>query len=454
MIIISVMGLYPLSAEEMPIEAKSGECFTKAFFPPQYSKTIQTTATKRIKLSESTIKYKVIPAKYSWYEEQIKVSDGQEEIRIIPAQYKTVYQRILVKPQKKIWRRGLSTTSPKAFNSCIEAAQKSGMNLQEAAAGTCFYEHFQPERYQTVNEKILSAEATQRIITKPAKYRTVIKKVMTEQRSEKLIPVPIKYKKVQERIMIAPARSEWRKTICQNKGCNQSEVICLVEIPKTYKTITKKVVLQPAVTKKVTIDPIYKNIQVKELIEPASTEIINIPARYKTVQKKEKIAEAYYHWTDASEKNSHTRLRSECDKICLITTPAEYKKIAKKILISPAKIQKFHTPPQYTNVKIKKLEQKASFITVTIPAEYTEVTVERERTKGYAKWIPVMCESNMTPNLVKKVQKALRREGFYHGTIDGIWDIEAKSATRAYQKAHGLSVTRLSIETMKSLNIY
>ncbi|HIM93709.1 MAG TPA: peptidoglycan-binding protein, partial [Campylobacterales bacterium] len=79
--------------------------------------------------------------------------------------------------------------------------------------------------------------------------------------------------------------------------------------------------------------------------------------------------------------------------------------------------------------------------------------VERERTKGYAKWIPIICESTMTKSLIKKVQQALKFQGFYHGEVDGIWDIESKSAVRAYQKANNLAVTKLSIETMKSLGI-
>ncbi len=454
LILLTVTGFNQLSAEEMPIQAKAGQCFTKAFFPPKYGKTIRTTSTKRVQLSESTVKYKVIPPLYSWHEERVKISEGKEKIITIPAQYKTLYEKILIAPEQRIWRRGLKSSDPKAFNSCVEAASKSGMDTENAQAGTCFYEHFQPERYRTTTEKILSAEASQRIVAIPAKYRTGIKKVMTENSTQKLIPVPIKYKKVQEKILIAPARSEWRKTVCQDRGCNQSEVVCLVEIPKTYKTITKKVILKPAVTKKVTISPVYTNITVEELVQPASSKVIPIPAKYTTISQKEKVTDAHYSWTDASSSHTKTRIYNECDKICLVTTPAQYKRVAKKIVTTPASSKKVVSPPKYTNIKIRKVEREASFETITVPAEYKEVTVERERTKGYAKWMPVVCESNMTPTLVRKVQEALQQEGFYHGEIDGKWSIEAKSATRAYQKANGLSVTRLSIETMKSLNIY
>ena len=98
--------------------------------------------------------------------------------------------------------------------------------------------------------------------------------------------------------------------------------------------------------------------------------------------------------------------------------------------------------------------KEAAFETITVPSEYTEITVEKERTSGYSKWMPMVCESAMVPSLVIKIQKALKYQGYYDGIIDGNWGLEEKSAIRAYQKEKGLSITKLSIETMKSLGIY
>ena len=440
--------------EKMPIMAKPGQCFTKSFYPPKYTKTIKTTSTKRVKLSESTVKYKVIPPVYSWHEERVKISDGTERIVTTPAVYKTVYEQVLVEHAKKSWRKSLTMHSKKAFNSCVQAAEKSGMNIENAQIGTCYYEHFQPAKYETVTQKLLVAEASQRIESVPAQYRTITKKITTSNSTMKLVPVPIKYKKVQEKVVVAPARSEWKKTTCNNRGCNQSEVVCLVEVPRTYKTVTKKVILKPAIAKKVTVEPVYKYVKAQELVTPATSKIIPIPAKYTTISKVRKISDAKYTWSDASASNASSRIRSECDQICLVGTPVKYKKIARKVIVTPASSKKIKTPAQYTMVKIRKVEKKAEFETITVPAEYIEVRVERERTKGYSKWMPMVCESHMTPSLVKKIKQALKFQGFYAGNIDGVWDLEGKNAVRAYQKANGLSVTRLSIETMKALNIY
>ena len=435
--------------ETMPI-ANPGQCFTKAFYPPKVKKTIRTVSSKRIKLSESTVKYKVIPAQYEWINKRIKISDGKEKMVVSPATYKTVQKRVLIKNAKKIWKKD----SNRADNSCVQSAKSFGLNVDIAPVGTCYYEHYQAAQYVNTTEKILTAEASSRIVSIPATYKTITKKIATSNSSMKLIPVPIKYKKVKEAVTIEPARSEWRKTTCQDRGCNQSEVVCLVEVPRTFKTVTKKVILKPAIAKKVAVKPVYKYIKAEVMVTPASSKNIPIPATYKTISKKKKVQEEKYFWTNSQYKDASTRIKNQCNKICLIEIPAVYKTVTKKVVVKPAISKVIRTPEKYTTVKIRKVVKAASFKTVTVPAEYTEIRVEKERTKGFAKWMPMVCEEAMVPSLVRKIQKALKYQGYYSGQIDGDWGFEEKAAIRAYQKAKGLSVTKLSIETMKSLGIY
>jgi N-acetylmuramoyl-L-alanine amidase len=56
--------------------------------------------------------------------------------------------------------------------------------------------------------------------------------------------------------------------------------------------------------------------------------------------------------------------------------------------------------------------------------------------------------------MIRKVQQALKEQGYYHGAIDGVWGSASKSAVRAYQQAKGLPVAGLSVATMESLGIY
>jgi len=447
-VMVTANAASSIDGDDLP-PAKPGQCFTKAFFPAKY-----TTTTERVLASEPSEKVQTIPAKYGYTTEKIKVSDGTERVITTPASYKTVYSKVMSKPAQQTWRTSLGQGSPEASHTCVQSAEQAGMNISGATPGTCFYEHYRPEKYQTTTSKILASEASEKVIAIPAKYRTVTKKILVSNGTERLVKAPAQYKTVRQKVQIAPARTEWKKTKCEDRGCNQSEVVCLIEIPATYKTVTKQVVAKPATTRKVTTPPVYKTVQIQELVQPASSRTVPIPATYKTVTSKKKVQNGAYSWTDASGKNARSRTTNQCNRICLTAVPARFNKVSKRVVSKPATTRKVTTPPKYTTVKIKKIIQPASERRIAIPATYKTVTKKRKVADGYAKWVPIVCKSSMTTTTIRKVQEALKREGFYRGPIDSIWGASSRTATRAYQKAKGLPVAGLSVATMQSLGIY
>jgi len=437
-----------MGGDDLP-PAKPGQCFTKAFFPAKYS-----TTTERVLASEPSETVQVIPARYGTATERVKVSDGTQRVVTVPATYKTVYERVLSKPASQTWRTSSSSNAPEASSTCVQAAAAAGMNVSGARPGTCFYEHYRPAQYQTTTQKVLASEASERVIAVPAKYRTISKRILVSEGTERLVTTPAQYKTVRERVQVSPARTEWKRTKCQDRGCNQSEVVCLVEIPPVYNTVTKKVVAVPPSTRKMTTPPQYKTVQVQELVEPATSRTVPIPATYKTVTKRNKVQDAAYTWSDASGANARTRSTAQCNKICLTASPAKYNKVSKKVVATPARTKTLTTPAKYTTVKIKKLIEPAREMRKVIPATYKTITKRNMIADGYAKWVPIVCKSNMTNVTISRVQTALQSAGYYHGPIDGVWGSASKAATRSYQKAKGLPVAGLSVATMESLGLY
>ena len=447
-VMVTANAASSIDGDDLP-PAKPGQCFTKAFFPAKY-----TTTTERVLASEASEKVVTSPAKYGYTTEKIKVSDGTERVITTPAAYKTVYSKVMSKPSQQTWRTSLSNSAPEASHTCVQSAEQAGMSVSGARPGTCFYEHYKSEKYQTTTAKVLASEASEKVIAIPAQYRTVTKKILVSNGTERLIKAPAQYKNVRQKVQIAPARTEWKKTKCEDRGCNQSEVVCLIEIPATYKTVTKKVVAKPASTRKVTTPPVYKTVRIQELAQPATTRTVPIPATYKTVTSRKKVQNGTYSWTDASGKNARSRATNQCNRICLTAVPAKYNKVSKRVVSKPATTRKVKTPAKYTTVKIKNIVQPASERRVAIPATYKTVTKKRKVAEGYAKWVPIVCKSGMTTTTIRKVQQALKREGFYNGPIDGVWGAASRSATRSYQKSNRLPVAGLSVATMQALGVY
>jgi peptidoglycan hydrolase-like protein with peptidoglycan-binding domain len=65
-----------------------------------------------------------------------------------------------------------------------------------------------------------------------------------------------------------------------------------------------------------------------------------------------------------------------------------------------------------------------------------------------------MSSPELASGMVRHVQTALQQQGFYTGSIDGIWGPQTRSAVQNFQQAHGLSATgELSSPTLAALNM-
>ncbi len=270
-----------------------------------------------------------------------------------------------------------------------------------------------PATYRTVTEKVLVREASEELRVVPATYRTVTEKVLVKPESYRIETVPPTYGTETVRVIDEPARSVWqpgRLTASGNyiptgAGSNTGgvvggsyngvtridngtgEVLCLVEIPATYKTITKRVLKTPGSSKRVPIPAEYTTITKQVIGTPATTKRVVIPAQYKTVTKK------------------------------VIATPGSTKR-------------------------------------VPVPGVYDTVTTKKKVSEGKVVWRSILCDTNAAPEIIKNVQTALQRGGYYGGPIDGIIGSQTAAAVKRYQTQAKLPVDGLlTIDTVKSLGV-
>ena len=234
----------------------------------------------------------------------------------------------------------------------LMAANASDLFPPNARAGECYARVLLPEKYSSKQERVLVREASERVDVVPAKYETVTERVVTQEASSKLevipatyetvtervlvkpagkqiVQVPATYRTVSERVLDKPAYTVWKKGAASNFGSNTNvvsesvngtgEVMCLVEVPASYKTISKQVVdtaagvrtvetpaeyktikrrvlKTPATTREVAIPAEYGTVKVTKLVTPASESRQPIAAEYKTVTKTTKISDASMAW--------------------------------------------------------------------------------------------------------------------------------------------------------------
>lgn len=245
-----------------------------------------------------------------------------------------------------------------------------------------------PPRYELVDQKVLVKEASESSMVVPAKYDYVTEKVLVKEASEKLVVVPAKYETKSEKVLVKAAYKTWKKGTgpIQKIDNATGEIMCLVEVPAVYKTVSKRVEVEPPRT-------------VKKVI------------------------------------------------------PAQYKTVKRRVMVEPPKVVKKAIPAQYKVVKVQKLVQAAQEKRIEIPAEYQTVTERTLVKEAYLEWASILCETNTTPSVVRKLQLALKAKGFNPGPIDGVIGWETMRAVKGFQKSKNMASGQLTLETLRALNV-
>lgn len=280
-----------------------------------------------------------------------------------------------------------------------------------AKPGECYARVFIPPTYRTATETVLKRGASEQLEVIPAKYEWVEEQVLVSAASQRLEVVPAQYDWVEERVLVKEAST--RKE----------------EVPAKYEWQEEKILVKPAETVwKKGRGPIEK-------LDNATGEImclVEIPAVYETVRRNVMV--------------SPPTTRD-------ISIPAEYETVRKKVMVKPPTTRTIDIPAVYKTVKVKKLVTAPQERKIPIPAEYQTVTKTEQVTDGHLEWRQILCETNVSPDFIRRFQTALLNAGHNPGPIDGVFGPETGAAMKAYQVKKGLASGALTYETVKSLGV-
>lgn len=152
-----------------------------------------------------------------------------------------------------------------------------------------------PARYETVEEQVLVKEASKEYQVIPAEYETVKERVMVKPAYTKTVAIPATYDTYTEKVLVRPAYTTWKPG--DNGGVTKidevtGELMCLVEVPAEYETVTKRKLRDPARTDTVRIPAEYANVEKRVLKTPERTVVKEIPAQYETRKVTKLVAPA------------------------------------------------------------------------------------------------------------------------------------------------------------------
>lgn len=292
------------------------------------------------------------------------------------------------------------------------ANESNGLLPPNPEAGVCYARLFTPATYVTREEKRLAKAASEQLTVIPALYKWVEEQVKVNDEHEHTKLIPATYKWVEDKVMVEAERTE-RAVV--------SDAV--------FKTVTEKVMDKPA-------HFIWKKGRGPlERVDSTTGEImcrVEVPATYRTIKRQELVSAA---------------------KIGEVTKPAVYKTVKRRVIDKAAHTVVDKHPAEFKTLKVRKLVDAEKVVRLDKPAEYQTVTFNEKVGDETLTWKTILCETNTTPNVIVKLQKALDARGYNPGPIDGVVGAETMAAVNRYQKDAKLARGQLSTETLRSLKV-
>ncbi len=300
--------------------------------------------------------------------------------------------------------------STACFTSAV-AQEDASLFPPNAEPGKCYAKVLIPTKYKTVKEEVIKHEAFEKIVIIPAQWGWEEKKVIVRAATEKLEIIPATYKTVEEKVEIV------------------SPTVKVETIKPVFSTVEVKIIDKPERT-------IWKKGSgLLDQVEGTTGDImclINEPATYKTIKKQ-------VLKTPTTVKKTNI--------------PGKYKIIKKQVIDKPAEVKKIPVPAKYVTVKVKKLLTPAQENRIKIPEERQTITKRVKQSAEKMSWRPVLCETNMTRNVIRQIQKALLDMRFDPGPIDRSIGSGTLKALDRFQTKNNLARGGITYETLKALNV-
>ena len=311
--------------------------------------------------------------------------------------------------------------------------------------------------YSTVTERVLTKAATESVAIVPAQYEMVQERVLVREASTKLVTIPAEYGTEEEQVLDKPAHTIWKKGTGPIQKINEAtgEIMCLVEVPATYKTVRRTVLVSPSRTETVAIPAEYRTVEVRKLVSSAQEQRTPIAAEYGQVERQVVEQEAGFVWHEVSNKDHPGETRTG-NQICLTETEPQYRTVTRQIVETPAQTRTIEIPAEFKDVTVTKLVSAASEQVTAIPAVYKSIEKRELVRDGYMAWRSILCETNMTRSRIADIQRALKDAGHEIGSggVDGVIGAQTIRAINDFQRANNLPVDKyINLDTLKALGV-
>jgi hypothetical protein len=487
------------------------------------------TVSETIVVQPATEREEPIPATYKTVSETILVKAESKRLEVIPATFKAVTEQVLATPERKELKvipaeygEREETVEDRPATTRVETIPPTFKTLTEQVLVRPESLSYEPIALplKTISDEVIRREASKRLEVVPATYKTETQEVLVRAASKRIETIPATFETVTEQIKISDATKEWKRgrawigraidvrpirgfavgadgrSLDGNRvdvaaaanassrapietriigGDNTNlddDVMCLVEIPAQFQTITRQVLKTPASTREVDVPAQYTTVTRQVLDRAAGTREVDIPETRQTVTRQvidvEKLKAAGYKFdangditatpsgervlraatlrqgassaagaagnvgTNANAKSAGadsgaeayvreikipaqyaTRTSQVIDQpasVRTIVVPGTSKVIKTRVEINPARTEEIVIPATFRTVTSQVVDKPASTREIVVPAEYRTVERRVVDKEASSRKIPVPAVTQVVTRRVVDQPASVREE--------------------------------------------
>jgi hypothetical protein len=419
------------SSADYPPALTDGQCFARVLVPVS-TEPVTETIMVQAEASETII----IPATYETVTESVLLEAERIELRVIPATYRTEYDIVTVEPER-VERRVI------------------------------------PATYRTVTETIiLEPEHVVRRVN-PVSYRTVTETVVIEAERIEQIVIPATYETYTEQVLVRDAYTTWQPSsplyerargVGAAGGANNAEefarsnfarselrelptgeILCRVEIPAEYQTVTR--------TRLLTEERVEQRVipAVTELVSKSVAETATTGSGIST--REDAYSRVVEQVIPAVTEVVTRQVIDTPEQVVENVIPAVTRQVPRQVIDTPEQVMEDVIPARYESVLVQQVMVPGRTETRVIPARYETQVRQVVVGGGNLDWREVLCEINATPEAIRQIQVALRDRGYNPGPIDGIINERTFSALENYQRDNNLIVGQITRQVVEHLGV-
>ena len=160
----------------------------------------------------------------------------------------------------------------------------------DAVVGKCYARCQAPDIFELKEEVVVDKPASVKTEVIPATYETVMETVVLVPEGKRIITIPAQYETQTENKMVSPPTQKWVKTgtskNCLSANPKDCEIWTLKQFDAVYQKVSKKVEVVPQSVQEEVIPAQTQVVPRQKIVQPSREVKTEIPTTYKTIMKK------------------------------------------------------------------------------------------------------------------------------------------------------------------------